>query len=97
LQLGRDERSFPFSQGRQVVYDHLFQRFVVSKSIAKTERRFVIDNYCARLVDLYGQLSAQEKESLAAQREWVNTEPTMTYMAVDHAKEVLGTCRGTAP
>jgi hypothetical protein len=90
-----NEKTYPFSEGPKVVYSQLFYRFVMSKSIAKTERehQFVIDNYCSRLIEQYAQLSIEDKEAVARQREWVHTEPTMTQVTVNHEKEVLGTCR----
>ena len=91
-----NEKTFPFSEGPKVVYSQLFYRFVMSKSIAKTERerQFVIDNYCSRLIEQYAQLSIEDKEALPKQREWVSTEPSMTQVTVNHEREVLGTCRG---
>ena len=92
-----NESAFPFTQGPKAIYSHFFFRFVQSKSIAKTERerQFVLDNYCSRLIALYDQLSTEDKEVLTKQSEWVNTEPKMTYVTINHENEVLTTCRGT--
>ena len=94
-----NESTFPFTQSQKVVYSHLFFRFVQSKSIAKTEpeRQFVLDNYCSRLIALYDQLSTEDKDALTKLREWVYTEPKITYVTVNHENEVLTTCRGTFP
>lgn len=91
-----NESTFPFTQGPKAIYSHLFFRFVQSKSIAKTERerQFVLDNYCSRLIALHDQLSTEDKEAVTKQSEWVNTEPKMTYVTINHENEVLTTCRG---
>ncbi len=91
-----NERTFPFTESQKVIYSHLFYRFVASKSIAKTEqeRQFVVDNHCSRLIALYGRLSTEDKEATTKLSEWVHTEPSITYVTVNHEKEVLTTCRG---
>jgi hypothetical protein len=90
------EKMYPFAQGPKFIYLDMFERFVQSKSIAKTkiEHQFVIDNYCSRLVSTYESLLPMDKEALSKQSQWIQTEPQITLVSINHEKEVLSFCHG---
>jgi len=80
-------------------YDRLFDAFYASKWIASSEEdtRWVIERYCARMSELYDQMSEADRRSVGARSvsyEAVHDPARAFHMAPrDHATEVLPYCR----
>jgi hypothetical protein len=88
----------PFESTR-AEYHWVYFRFIDSKPLARTpdEKAFVVENYCARLRDLYKALSPEQRIELAKEKEMVRTRMPVNWHAIDHAGEVIAYCKNGGP
>jgi hypothetical protein len=88
----------PFESTR-AEYHWVYFRFIDSKPLARTpdEKAFVVENYCARLRDLYKSLSPEERLELAKEKEMRQRMGRVGMHAIDHAGEVIAYCKNGGP
>jgi len=93
-----EEQSAPPNESAAHEYDRLFEAFYRSKWIAATgkETEFVIERYCARMSELYAQMTEADRESVLAHvvsYETIDSASRTLHMGPrDHATEVLPYC-----